>query len=249
MMRAIVFSAVLLVATPAVAQEKHVATDSSLRTILTFKAPAAAIQKLLPDGWEVDSPTSGAGAGSNLRVTFIEGVWGEDAEGKPTPIARTITFGVPARKKAGEIGGLMLVGGLTTGAAPGVYSVYSKSTTSVQRTVRTGGDGVATVDEAWDAKGESGDVIQLQLQYIRGTAASGKINIRVYSGAKPEFYRIYRYTQAADVLRSPAGGAGRVKASTFTGFGPKLSGLLDGAELTSITALPFYSRQIFLPGS
>jgi hypothetical protein len=238
-----------ILAVPAVAQERHVATDASVRTILAFKASAAAIHKMLPDGWDIDAPPSGPSAGSNLRITFIDGVWAEDGQGKPTPLARTITVGVPIKKKGAETGGIMLIGGLTTGAAPGVYSVFAKSTTIAQRTIRTGADGVATVDEAWEAKTDGGDAMQLQLQYVRGEAPSSKVDVRIYSGVKPEFYRIYRYTQAADVLRTPAG-AERVKAFSFKASGPRLSPLFDGSEqLTSITALPFYSRQVYLPGS
>lgn len=245
-MRACVVFAALLCATPALAQEKFVNSDASVRTILTFKAPAATVQKLLPDGWEVD----GSAGGSNLRITLIEGVWGEDAAGKPTPTARTITVGIPARKKGAEVGGLMLVGGLTTGAPPGAYGVYARATTTSQRTLRTGPDGVATTEEVWDAKGENGDAMQLQLQYVRGTPVRGKVDVRVYSGAKPEFYRIYRYTQATDVVRGEGVPAERVKSFTFKASGPKLAPLFDGSEqLVSITAVPYYSRQVFLPGS
>ena len=72
-MRARVVLVALLFATPAFAQEKFVSSDASVRTILEFKVSAASIQKLLPDGWEINSPTSGPATGSNLRITFIEG--------------------------------------------------------------------------------------------------------------------------------------------------------------------------------
>jgi hypothetical protein len=72
----------------------------------------------------------------------------------------------------------------------------------------------------------------------------------MYSGAKPGFYRIYRYTQATDVLRGAGTAAERLKSFTFKGEGPKLASLFDGSEqLISITAIPYYSRQVFLPGS
>jgi len=50
-MRACVVLAALLCATPALAQEKYVNSDASMRTVVDFKAPAATVEKLLPDGW------------------------------------------------------------------------------------------------------------------------------------------------------------------------------------------------------
>jgi len=249
--RTCVLFGALLLAAPAFAQEKHVSTDASVRTMLNFKAPAGAVEKLLPAGWQVDAPTAGPAAGANLRITFIDGVWAHDGEGKPQPATgRNITVGVPVKQQGAEIRGQMLFGGYTTGPAPGVYSVFAKSSTSSQRTVRTSADGVATVEEAWDVKSDGGDAIQYQLHYVRGVAAAEKVDIRIYSGAKPEFYRIYRYTQAADVVRGAGVAAERVKAFIFKATGPKLAPLFDGTEqLVSIVALPYYSRQVYLPGS
>jgi hypothetical protein len=250
-MRALVFITAFLFAALAVAQEKHVGTDASVRTIFSFKAPDAAVQKLLPAGWQVDAPAAGPDAGANLRITFIDGVWAHDAQGKPQSVAgRTITMGIPVRMQGAETRGVLLFGGFTSGAAPGAYGVYAKSSVTSQRTIRNGADGVSTVEESWDAKSEAGDTLHFQLHYARGMAAAEKVDIRMYSGAKPGFYRIYRYTQATDVLRGAGTAAERLKSFTFKGEGPKLASLFDGSEqLISITAIPYYSRQVFLPGS
>jgi hypothetical protein len=60
--------------TPAIAQDKEKlsATDISVRTALTFKVPDAVVQKLLPEGWYVNSPTAGPSKGSNLNITLID---------------------------------------------------------------------------------------------------------------------------------------------------------------------------------
>lgn len=237
-----------LLAAPAFAQEKHVSSDASVRTILGFTAPVAAIQKLLPDGWELDPPSSGPSNGVNLRVTFADAIWVENAEGKPGIAGRSATIGVPVKNKSAETRGNMQIAGLT-GAAPGPYGVYARATSTVRRAAHIGPDGVAAVDESWDFKGET-DSIQLLLQYVRGTTNRSKIDIKIYSSIKPEFYRIYRYTQAADVVRGASIGSERVKSVTFKASGSKLAPLFDGTEqLISITMLPYYSRQIFLPGS
>ena len=83
-MRAFLLSLLMLLAGPALAQEKLVGTNMDVRTILNFKVADAVIQKLLPPGWEVNSATSGPSAGANLRVTFVDQMAAHDATGKPT---------------------------------------------------------------------------------------------------------------------------------------------------------------------
>ena len=51
----------------ALAAEKLFATDASVRTILSFKVPEAAAQKLLPEGWQVSPPTTGPSRDANLK--------------------------------------------------------------------------------------------------------------------------------------------------------------------------------------
>jgi hypothetical protein len=66
-MRNVLTALLVLAASPAFAQgkEKLFATDLSVRTILAFQLPETLVQKLLPVGFEVNSPTTTAPAGSN----------------------------------------------------------------------------------------------------------------------------------------------------------------------------------------
>jgi hypothetical protein len=55
---------------------------------------------------------------------------------------------------------------------------------------------------------------------------TSKINPNVHSAAKPDFYRIYRIEQAVE------------------------GQLFDGTEqLISVISVPWYTRQLYLPGS
>jgi hypothetical protein len=88
----------------------------------------------------------------------------------------------------------------------------------------------------------------LQLQYISGVPVRSKAEATPHSVVKPDFYRIYRFEQAADIVRSTATGTDRLLRYAFKATGAKLSPLFDGSEqLISITSVPFFSRQIFLP--
>jgi hypothetical protein len=74
--------------------------------------------------------------------------------------------------------------------------------------------------------------------------------LRVYSQSKPEFFRIYRFEQGADVVRGAGTGPERLQKFTFKATGEKLSPLFDGTEqLINMTSVPWYQREIYLPGS
>ena len=133
-MRAILLTLLCLCAGPALAQEKFVSSNMDVRTILNFKAPDAAIQKLVPTGWEVDAAASGPSAGANLRVTFIDQMAAWDATGKPTTPVRNLVFGIPAKKKGATTGGLMIFAGLSIGV-PGPYGANMKAANAVERKV------------------------------------------------------------------------------------------------------------------
>jgi hypothetical protein len=52
------------------------------------------------------------------------------------------------------------------------------------------------------------------------------------------------------VARSTANGVDRVGKISVKGTGEKLAPLFDGAQqLISVTSIPWYSRQVYLPGS
>ena len=199
-----------------------------VRTILNFKVADAAIQKLLPPGWEANPATSGPSAGANLRVTFVDQMAAHDAAGKPTPPVRNLIFGIPVRKPGSEGGGLMIFAGLSP-AAGGPYGASLKATNVVERKVRHEPGGNSIVDESWEYKADDGSSTTLQIQYVRGVAAREKGELRVYgAGTGPE----------------------RLQKVTFKAAGEKLSPLFDGTEqLISMTSVPWYQREIYLPGS
>jgi hypothetical protein len=133
-------------------------------------------------------------------------------------------------------------------AVPGAYGVYVPGEAAIERKVTTGADGKASADETWEFKSEDGNAIKAQIQYQRGATTKSKVESKVYSGAKPEFFRIYRVDQVAEIARSTATGVDRVTKVSFKVSGPKLAALFDGSEqLISVTSIPSYSRTIFLP--
>jgi hypothetical protein len=239
----------LTTAANAAAAEKPVGTYGELRTILTFKVPDAAVQKLLPEGWQASPATTGPSKDANLTVAFLDVLTVQKPDGSSGETYRVAALAVPAKKKVTDTTVPMVVGGLSTPPnAPGAYGNFALASATVDRHIHTDAAGKTSVEESWEFKGDGGDAIQLQLQFDRGVANRSKLEAMPHSAVKPEFYRIYRIEQAADVVRSTATGTDRSQQYAFKATGGKLSSLFNGSEqLVSITSMPFYTRQVSLP--
>jgi hypothetical protein len=247
------FLAVLLLfaAIPAIAQnaERLSSNDLEVRTALTFKVSGTAVQKMLPAGWEVNSPAAGPTKDFNLGITLINQTMTQDPDGKPLAPRSYIVLNAPAKKTGTDIAGTMVFGGfIAPEAVPGAYGVYGPAQVRVERRQRTEADGKTSIDETWEARADDGSAIEIQIQFVRGIPARSKVEAKIYSAAKPDFYRVYRFEQAADVARSAATGVDRVSSFSIKATGPKLTPLLDGSEqLISVTSIPHYLRSIYLP--
>jgi hypothetical protein len=182
----------------ALAAEKLVATDASVRTLLAFKVPDAAAQQLLPEGWQVRPPSTGPSKDANLTVIFIDLLTVQNPDGTAGESARIAGIGVPAKKKGTDATVPMVGPGLVSNPsyAPGPYGTATVASATLHRHVHIDTAGKSTVEESWEFKGDGGDAIQLQLQYISGVPVRSKVEVTPHSAVKPDFYRIYRFEQA-----------------------------------------------------
>jgi hypothetical protein len=247
-MRGILVALLVLAATPAIAEEKLSAVDLSARTAMTFKVNDGVLQKLLPAGFEMNPPAAGPTKGANLAITLIDYLMVQDPEGKSLPPRTTVAMNIPSKKTAtGEAVGMVIGGFILEAGAPGPYFVFAPSMISVNRQTHNV-DGKSIVDETWDIKGNDGNALEVVLQFERGALTRAKTEAKIHSGAKPEFYRIYKFEQVTDVVRSSAMGVDRATKFTVKASGPKLAPLFDGTQqVVSITSVPYYSRSIYVP--
>jgi len=176
-------------------------------------------------------------AGSNLDVRTVLAFKASDA---------AVQKMLPGTDTAGT----MVVGGLfEPHGVPGPYAVYLPANVATERRQRAGPDGKASIEESWDVKGTDGSAMEVRLRYERGMPARIKSESSTYSGAKPDFFRIYRVEVVSDVVRSTATSIDRISQMSFKATGPQFASLFDGTEqLISVTAIPSYARQVFLPG-
>jgi hypothetical protein len=248
-MRFLLSIALLLFAAPTFAQERLSGSNVDIRIGMAFKVSEAALRKLVPEGWEISPPTSGPSQGANLTMTMVNQSISFDPEGKPLNPFRGVAFGVPMKKKGGDATVNMIIAGLfTRNGAPGAYGLYLPAQVTIDRKLRHELDGKSTVEESWELRAEGGNFLQIQVHYAPGAATKGKVEARVHSALKPDFFRIYRFEAATDVVRSVPAGIDRASFVGVKATGDKLGLLFDGSQqLISVTAIPWYSRQVYLP--
>jgi len=241
--------AFLLAALPAQAGDKLTSNDVETRLGLTFTVTEASLQKMLPKGWVLNPPTSGASQDYNLGLTLINQTMTQDPDGKLLPARTYVVLGAPMKKIGTEIAGVMVFGGfMGDNGAPGAYGVYVPAKVSLNRRQQTDVGGRTIIDERWEANAEDGSSFEAHVEFSRGNLIRSKLEPTVYSSGKPGYYRLYKLEQVADVVYSAPSNIGRATKMSVKASGPILTSLFDGTEkLVSITSTPHYTRSIYVP--
>jgi len=248
-MRALALIVLSLLMTGAYAGERLVGSNVDVRTVIAFKVSDAAVQRLAPEGWEVSPPPAGPLKGFNLVLVLIDSSSSSDSAGKPVEPFRGAVLAIPARRIGTNVTVTMVSYGIAgRDGSPGAYGVYAPGKVAIERKVGSGPDQKPLADETWVVSAEDGNAIDARIQYERGPTTQSKLEQKTYSGAKPEFFRIYRVEQVADLVRSTAAGVDRVTSFSFRASGSRLASLFDGTEqLIGLISVPSYSRTVFLP--
>ncbi|MES3006627.1 MAG: hypothetical protein V4751_02535 [Pseudomonadota bacterium] len=232
-----------------VTAQDYVEWSTETRTSLGFRVNAASITPLLPEEWSVATIADSPGL-VNLSVTFMDRHLVLDAQGQPvrTGTSRYMVMSVQARNANGEQVGTMIVNGISA-EGPGAYEVYQQAVVAeVERTTTGQGEESGLSEETWQLAAESGDSVTLNLRYRKAAAVRRQSEVVIRSGSRPEFTRTYHIDQASDVLGLPDAPDSRIEQLSFTVAGPLFSQIFDGTEvLTGVTAIPWYSREIFIP--
>ena len=247
-MRTLLSIVLALFVAPTFAQEKFSGSNVDTRIGMAFKVNDAAVGKLVPEGWDISPPTSGPNQGANLNITLVNMQTNHDADGKPATPYRGVAVTIPVKRKGTDATVPMVAGGIfTANYAPGAYGVFLPGRVSIDRKTSIGLDGKTTVDETWEVRAEGGHSVDIHVQFVAGVPTNSKVDVRVYSAAKPDYFRIYRFEQASEVVRSVPSGIDRVSRVSVKAAGDKLGPLFNGSQIISVTSIPWYSRQVYLP--
>ena len=233
-----------------VSAETPVGSTIESRATLAFKVNDQAAQAMLPEGWKLLTLPKGPLAGANLLVAFIDKYLARDAQGKPlTPYSSRTVAIVNYGVKADVKGPRMFI--TRVFETPPVVNPYGNSVAaSISRSASLDGpaDGEKTHKEKWSVKAKSGGEINLSLSYKPGKPRWKSSKATPYSTVNPDFYRIYKYEQLADLAMSKAIGRDLNGVVSFQSTIPELVGVFDKNEkLVGVIAIPVYVREISLP--
>jgi hypothetical protein len=229
--------------------QDYVEWSTENRTSLSFQVNQAGVSPLLPVGWTL-VPVEGAPDRAAVSITFMDRHLVLDGQGQVlrSGTSRYMVMSVQARNEASGQSGTMLVTGISP-EGPGAYEVYQPAVqASVEKTSTGQGEASGESRETWTMEAQSGDRAQLSLAYTEATPVRRESRIVLRSGKRPDFTRTYQIDQATDALGRPGEPGSRISQLSFIAAGPLFSRIFDGTEvLTGVTAIPWYSREIFIP--
>ena len=229
-----------------------VENSAEFRFQLDFHVNEAALQKLLPSGWEQVIATQGPAKDANLRMIFIDRVDITGPDGAPAGKGsnRLVYLAIPIKQAAPNPVAQMLIFGLTgeVKEAPGPFGVYLPATTHhMERS--TAADAQAQTTEQWEFTAARGEHMELHLKYDRGVGRKASNETKFFSSVNPSFYQIFKVDQNLDIMRNATITVpDKVKEFQYKASGGKLASLFDGTErVLSIDCLSWYNRAIFAP--
>ncbi len=229
------------------------------RIRIALRASLPALQRRLPDAWEIVPDSSDIGKGSNLAVLFYEVYLNQAAEGSDLigadPVGRYFVLGMPSRHRQTAETAFMVFRIFTahpTGENPfGWKGVAAGKTTAhamIARTQTLEASGLETmVSDRVEARTDVG-LVEVELRYRRGVPYKIASERRVRFTAEPAGVRIYRADEVVDVVKSVPTGVDRLDRCRIRVTMPEFADIFDGSEQTlNVVAQPWYLRQVYVP--
>jgi hypothetical protein len=222
------------------------------RVILAFRVGQPELQGWLPAPWQVNPVATGPSKDANLTVTFIDRLLNQDGEGKliAAGTTRIVALSVPAKHaQTGESAPFVIrIFDASPQGVPGPYKTAVPATIRREATLKGVDLEPGTGSEVWELRDGAGGTIELRVEYQRNVPSRTKPETKPHSPVDPSFFRIYRFDAGTDVVKSIPDAINRIRSYQFRVTVPELRKLFDGTEqLVSISILPWYVRQVFLP--
>lgn len=227
--------------------ETFVGSNVDSRVTVGFEVNAEAAQAWLPEGWTLAPFDKGPLAGANLLVIFVDRHLSLDAEGKPgdTPVYSGIALVSLGTK--GDDHRVFVTRAYLSAPEENPYSNTIGATVSRKATRLAGSDGVRG-SEDWTITDENGGKLEFQLSYQGAVPGWSESEALPYSNIEPDFYRIYRYQQIAELVHSKPADVNRTDRLAFSSSIAELAPMFDGSEtLIGVVEVPWYHRRTFLP--
>lgn len=233
---------------------------AAARTMLALEGNAAALQRRLPDGWEL-TPYAGddlrgrSMRGANMLVPFHEVYAVSSQDGRPAGLMQLsyVPFISQARHLAtGALGHVHWR--LYTEDPQGVPGKYLDATLArITRwqTFTKERQGETLVRETFSAVAAEGE-LHLSLAYAQGAESvlwttADEPNLPLYAARDPNIVRWYREDQVIDIARSTSLGIDRVSEVSLVVRG-ELEDVFDGSERVAAVVIQRpYMRRVYVP--
>ncbi|MBV9550292.1 MAG: hypothetical protein JO256_11545 [Alphaproteobacteria bacterium] len=260
-MKKIVLLATLLLTGSALAQAPApvpaagtvVEQSNEYRFQLDLQVNQAALNKLLPAGWESAAATQGAAKDCNLRLIFIDRVNVQGGDNRVLPPGKdtVVYLEAPVRQVGGGQAARIVLAGISennSATAATFGTLVKASRVSTARNIATS-NGNTTVSEDWDLSGAGGEHARLHVKYVRGPAARAAADVRFINAANPAEYVTAHTEQETDITRNvTTTPPDRVQEFSFEAGGGKFAPLFDGTQKPlSWDSQPTYRRAILKP--
>jgi hypothetical protein len=231
--------------------ETLVENSAEFRFQLDFHVNDAALQKLLPSGWETVIATQGPAKDANLRVIFIDRVDVTNPDNTPKTTDQLVYVAIPVKQTGTNNAGQMIIGGLVSDAkeAPGPFGNYTAATAKAARSFTTA-NGVTQGEESWEFISTGGERFETHVKYERGPARRNPTQqVKFYNPGNPSAYQIFKVDSGLDIMKNASVPVkDRVKEFSYKITGGKLGALFDGTEKAlSWDSFHWYNRGIYNP--
>lgn len=236
---------------PSARAETLVENSAEFRFQLDFHVNDAALQKLLPAGWEQVIATQGPAKDANLRVIFIDRVDVTNPDGTPKTADQLVYVAIPVKQTGTANAGQIIIGGLVSdpGQAPGAFGNYVAANAKTSRSFTTSG-GVTTGEENWEFVAPNGERFETHVKYERGPARKNPPQeVKFFNPANPSTYQIFKVDSGIDIMKNASVPVkDRVKEFSYKVTGGSLGALFDGSEkVLSWDSFHTYNRAIYTP--
>ena len=228
-----------------------VENSAEFRFQLDFHVNDAALQKLLPAGWEAVIATQGPAKDANLRVIFIDRVDVTNPNNTPKTADQLVYVAIPVKQTGTNNAGQMILGGLVSNAkeAPGPFGNYTPAAAKVDRTFTTV-EGVTRGQENWEFVATNGQRFEVHLKYERGPARLNPTSeTKFFVPSNPSSYQIFKVDSGLDIMKNVSVPVkDKVKEFSYKVSGGNLGSLFDGTEkVLSWDSFHWYNRGIYTP--
>ena len=230
--------------------ETFVVSNADNRLAVALAVSPSAAQAWLPAPWRVEPFPKGPFRGANLVIACIDRLLNQDPKGNPAGggTFRLAALYVPAKNpRTGESAPFIIrVYGPHAGAGP--YKNSVQATVRREATMRGADFEPGTGSESWLVRDQTGGILKFRMNYRRALPTRSKGEARPHSNIDPTFFRMYRYDQLMDVVKSIPDDIDRVQSHHLRVTIKELREMFNGTQqLVGIALVPWYGRQTFLP--